>query len=62
MVEIVSIILNTNEFNDFFRSIGLIICLCGIIIFALSVSTMKDNWRAGISLKDNTQIVTTGIY
>ena len=36
--------------------------MLGDTVFLLSVLCMKDNWRAGIPDKDETELVTTGIY
>ncbi len=42
--------------------IGAIIGAIGVTIFIISVVTMKDSWRAGISEKEKTELVTVGIY
>lgn len=34
----------------------------GDILFAVSVVTMKDSWRAGIAENDKTEMITGGIY
>jgi protein-S-isoprenylcysteine O-methyltransferase Ste14 len=44
------------------RFTGFCIGMLGDIIFLVSVLCMKDSWRAGISDKDRTKLVTTGIY
>ena len=44
------------------RFTGFLIGMLGDGIFLLSVLCMKDSWRAGISDKDKTELVTTGIY
>ena len=62
IIEIISIIFNITMLSLFFRIIGLIFCICGVVIFYLSVCTMKDNWRAGIAENDKTSIVIIGIY
>ena len=36
--------------------------MTGDAIFLLSVLCMRDSWRAGIPDKDETELVTTGIY
>lgn len=41
---------------------GIIITAFGVSVFVLSVIQMKDNWRAGVSKKDQTNLVTEGIY
>jgi len=42
--------------------VGLIIMLLGIVVFILAMATMRNNWRAGYSEEQNTNLVTTGIY
>ena len=44
------------------RFTGFCIGMLCDIIFLVSVLCMKDSWRAGISDKDRTKLVTTGIY
>ena len=36
--------------------------MVGDLIFLISVLCMKDSWRAGIPVKDKTELVTDGIY
>ena len=62
VIEIISIILIQNNIPDGIRLMGAIIAFLGVMIFAISVWTMRDSWRAGIAIKDKTKIVTTGIY
>ena len=44
------------------RFTGFCVGMLGDIIFLLSVLCMKDSWRAGIPDKDETKLVTSGIY
>ena len=44
------------------RFIGVILGTIGCIFLLLSITTMKTNWRAGFSSKQNTKLVTNGIY
>ena len=44
------------------RDIGIVLAALGDIFFIISVITMKDNWRAGISPDEQTKLVTNGIY
>lgn len=60
--EVVSILLNTNAFPLWLRITGLIFTAAGVLLFILSVYTMKDSWRAGVPLTDNTSLVTTGVF
>lgn len=62
IAEVLSIGFNWNMSPEYLRIIGLIIGATGVIIFFISVYTMKDSWRAGISTTDETKLVTSGIY
>lgn len=62
IAEIVSIILNNAPLPDEARIIGVCIGFTGVAVFILSVVTMKDSWRAGVSETDKTALVTDGIY
>ena len=44
------------------RFTGFCTGMLGDVIFLLSVLCMRDSWRAGIPDKDETELVTTGIY
>lgn len=44
------------------RFTGFCVGMVGDLIFLISVLCMKDNWRAGIPVKDKTELVTDGIY
>ena len=44
------------------RFTGFCVGLVGDLIFLISVFCMKDSWRAGIPVKDKTELVTDGIY
>ena len=60
--EVVSIILNTGIFPVLLRTIGLILAVVGVLFFTITVYTMKDSWRAGVSHTDETHLVTSGIF
>lgn len=62
VVEVISIVFNISSFNNGLRIIGACIGIIGDIIFIISVITMQDNWRAGVSKNDKTDLVTNGIY
>ncbi len=34
----------------------------GVLAFIVSVTQMKENWRAGVQKEEKTSLVTTGIY
>lgn len=44
------------------RFTGFCVGMLGDVIFLLSVLCMRDSWRAGIPDKDETELVTSGIY
>lgn len=60
--EAVSILLNTSISLPWLRITGLIFTAAGTVVFIVSVYTMKDSWRAGVSLTDKTSLVTTGVF
>ncbi|MBO5145038.1 MAG: isoprenylcysteine carboxylmethyltransferase family protein [Lachnospiraceae bacterium] len=62
MVEIVSIIFNITHFSGPVRIMGACISFIGVTVFVISVLTMQDSWRAGVSKTDKTELVTRGIY
>lgn len=62
VVEVVSIIQKTTSFPMTIRIIGICLGMIGDVVFIVSVLTMKDSWRAGVSKTDRTELVTSGIY
>ena len=62
LVEIISIAVNVSNLSIIARYLGLVTAILGDIVFVISVWTMKDSWRAGVSPTDKTELVTTGIY
>ena len=62
IVEVVSIIYGTSLLSISIRIIGIAIGGIGTIVFIVSVITMRDSWRAGVSKTDKTELVTAGIY
>lgn len=61
-IQLISIFLDYNYSNNCIRYIGLFIGITGDIIFLISVITMKNSWRVGISKNDKTKLITNGIY
>lgn len=61
-IQLISIFLDYNYSNNCIRCIGLFIGIIGDIIFLISVITMKNSWRVGISKNDKTKLITNGIY
>ncbi|MCL2150568.1 MAG: isoprenylcysteine carboxylmethyltransferase family protein [Dehalococcoidia bacterium] len=41
---------------------GLILMFFGVVVFLLAIITMRNNWRAGYSYEQDTQLVTSGVY
>jgi protein-S-isoprenylcysteine O-methyltransferase Ste14 len=62
VTEVSSIILNTNFFVIPIRIVGALVGIIGVIVFIISVLTMQDSWRAGVSKAEKTELVTGGIY
>ncbi len=62
IVEVVSIFLNTTALPIWARYSGIVVAILGDVIFIISVWTMRDSWRAGVSETDKTELVTGGIY
>lgn len=61
-VEVVSIMTAPSRPPQAAALAGAAIGFLGDILFALSVLTMKDSWRAGIAENERTEMVTNGIY
>ncbi|MBD5531319.1 MAG: isoprenylcysteine carboxylmethyltransferase family protein [Lachnospiraceae bacterium] len=60
--EIVSIVLDVSPLPLWARIAGVLIGICGAVVFILAVVTMRDSWRAGVSEMERTELVTGGIY
>ena len=60
--EVLSILLGITHYPLPLRIAGLFISFAGTVIFIISVLTMQDSWRAGVSKADQTELVTNGIY
>ena len=56
------ILLNQSLLPPLLRMAGGALAFFGVVIFAISVWTMRDSWRAGIATEDKTEMITTGIY
>lgn len=62
VIQILSILFSKTEKWTVLHVSGIAVTALGVIAFILSVLQMKDNWRAGVQKKDNTELVTGGIY
>lgn len=60
--EAVSLILNVHGSSTAVRILGGVLGAAGGVVFAMSVWTMGDSWRAGVPREDRTELVTGGIY
>lgn len=60
--EVISIVLNIFVAIFPLRILGAVISIVGVLVFILSVLTMRDSWRAGVSKTDQTELITGGIY
>lgn len=62
VVEVISILSDWSGLPIWGRTAGAVLGLLGAIVFVISVVTMRDSWRAGVSKTDKTNLVTDGIY
>ncbi len=62
LTEVLSIYINYSMSSGVLRYAGVVIAMAGDIVFIISVLTMKDSWRAGVSETDKTELVTDEIY
>ena len=60
--EIISIVFNVSSLPSFFRIIGILLAITGDVLFLVSVVTMGNSWRAGVSKTEKTELITEGIY
>ncbi len=62
ITDVVSILFNSSALPVWARYSGVAVLTSGVVIFIISVLTMKDSWRAGVCDKEKTELVTNGIY
>lgn len=62
IIQLISIAYCEKSIHISLKIVGVVITATGVAVFITSVLQMKDNWRAGIPIKDKTNLVTTGIY
>lgn len=62
LIELISIFMNTYVDFKWLRVTGVTLGVLGVSIFAVSVLTMRDSWRAGVPKDERTELVTSGIY
>lgn len=61
-VQVVSIFAAKPQLPQALIVSGIVLGVAGTFLFALSVITMKDSWRAGLAENDETEMITNGIY
>lgn len=62
IAEVLSIVRNTAPLPNAVRLLGILLATTGLVFFLLSLTTMRDNWRAGVPQKKQTELVATGVY
>lgn len=62
VVELISIFVNIYIDLTWVRILGCILGILGVGVFAVSILTMRDSWRAGVPNDEKTELVTSGIY
>ncbi len=60
--ELLSVVFDMSLLPKSARISGFVIAILGDTVFLTAVIGMKDSWRAGIPEKDETKMVTDGIY
>ena len=61
IVELISIFMDTYIDLTWIRVFGCILGILGVVVFAVSVLTMRDSWRTGVPDDKKTELVTSGI-
>lgn len=62
IIQIINIIFYKGTVHIPLRIVGVVLTAIGVAVFIVSVVQMKDSWRAGVSEKEKTTLVTNGIY
>ncbi len=62
ILQIISILFYSEATHRLLQIMGVIVQAFGVVVFVISVTEMKDNWRAGVQREDKTNLVTSGIY
>lgn len=60
--EVISILSDSARLPIPFRILGAALSIIGTAVFIISVLTMRDSWRAGVSKTEKTELITDGIY
>lgn len=62
VIQIISIVFYSGTSHIVLQFTGVVITMFGVLAFIVSVTQMKENWRAGVQKEEKTNLVTTGIY
>lgn len=62
VAEVASILINTAPLPFWLRWVGMGLAVAGTTLFFCTVLAMHDNWRAGVSHTDKTDLVTDGLF
>ena len=62
VAELTSIIYGRSALAIMGKIFGIYLLIIADVVFILSVTCMKDSWRAGIAEDDDRSLITTGIY
>ena len=62
VIQIISIVFYSGTAHIVLQFTGVVITMLGVLAFIVSVTQMKENWRAGVQKEEKTNLVTTGIY
>ena len=62
VIQVVSIVIDRQNRLGWVQAAGVAVTAAGVLSFILSVTHMKDNWRAGVQKDAETSLVTDGIY
>ena len=62
VIQIISIVFYSGTVHIVLQFTGVVITMFGVLAFIVSVTQMKENWRAGVQKEEKTSLVTTGIY
>lgn len=60
--EVISIVFNMSKSNMWLKITGIILAALGVFVFVISMTTMRNSWRAGVPENEKTELVTSGIY
>lgn len=62
VLQVISILFFGGSVSAWVQAAGIALTAAGVTAFVMSVTHMKDNWRAGVQKNEKTSLVTDGIY